>query len=74
VTIRTAAGSVEIEVLDDGQGFDVDEARGSAAERRRLGLLSMRERVRLLGGTFDVTSRDGGPTCVFAQLPARPGP
>jgi signal transduction histidine kinase len=73
VTARISTDSVEIEVLDDGQGFDVDEARRSASAHRRLGLLSMRERVRLLGGTFDVTSRDGGPTCVFAKLPARTG-
>jgi len=40
-----------------------------AARRGRFGLLGMSERVRLLGGRFDVQSRPGGPTEISVFLP-----
>jgi signal transduction histidine kinase len=40
-----------------------------AAQRGRLGLVGGSERVRLLGGTFDIRSRLGGPTTIALSLP-----
>ena len=39
------------------------------AQRGRLGLVGSSERVRLLGGRFDVRSQPGGPTTVSLSLP-----
>ena len=53
-------------VRDDGVGFDVDLAR----ERRPgIGLMSMRERVALLGGTFTLASRPRAGTTVEVLVP-----
>ena len=46
-----------LSVADDGVGFD-PAARAIAS--RRLGLVSMRERIEALGGTFEIISAAGG--------------
>lgn len=69
VVVAQSAGGVSIEVTDDGRGFDVERTLVRSARQGRLGLLGMAERIRLLGGTFDVRSKPGGPTVIYAQLP-----
>ena len=56
---------VLITITDHGAGFDFQ----AAAVAGRLGLNFMRERVRLLGGTFEVDSAPGRGTCIRARLP-----
>jgi signal transduction histidine kinase len=70
-TVRVGGGrsQLEIEVVDNGQGFSVDAALIEAAKAGRLGLVGMSERIRLLGGRLDVESRGGGPTRVKAVIP-----
>jgi signal transduction histidine kinase len=53
-------------VVDDGRGFSLAEA-----EKRRpgMGLFTMRERVSLAGGQFDVTSAPGAGTRIMATVP-----
>lgn len=55
-----------LEVADDGRGFDVGDA-----ERRRpgMGLFTMRERVALAGGRFDIQSKPGAGTRIRAAVP-----
>jgi signal transduction histidine kinase len=65
-----SSGGVSAVVTDDGRGFDPEAARSS----RSIGLVAMRERVRLLGGRFAVESRPGGPTAVRIDLPPWLGP
>ncbi|HTT94263.1 MAG TPA: GAF domain-containing sensor histidine kinase [Solirubrobacterales bacterium] len=60
-----ADGVASIEVRDDGAGFD-PEAPGAGR-----GLLGMRERVAMLGGTIEIDSRPGEGTRVAATLPLR---
>ena len=60
---------VELQVLDDGDGFEVTRTLQHAAQRGRLGLVGSSERIRLLGGTFDIRSKVGGPTTVAVTLP-----
>jgi signal transduction histidine kinase len=57
---------VVLEIIDDGRGFDVADA-----ERRRpgMGLFTMRERVALAGGTFEILSKLGEGTRITAVLP-----
>lgn len=66
VRVGTAAGTVEIEVTDDGSGFDPSRGPGR-------GLLGMRERVEMLGGSIDLISTPGEGTTVRASLPLRSG-
>jgi len=62
VRVAGAASGIEIEVSDDGQGFDPRRTRG-------LGILGMEERVKRLGGSLAVTSAPGQGTRVKAELP-----
>lgn len=59
---------VSVVITDDGRGFDL-----SAVTTRReggMGLLGMRERAELLGGTLRLKSGEGGGTRVEAMIPA----
>ena len=62
VTVRALGGRVEVEVADDGTGFD------PAATTTGFGLAGMRERVELSGGELDITPTASGTT-VRAVLP-----
>jgi two-component system NarL family sensor kinase len=73
VELVAAADRLELLIEDDGGGFDVPEALADSARRGRLGLVSMSERVRLLGGEFDLDSRPGGPTRIAISLRAHRG-
>jgi signal transduction histidine kinase len=53
---------VQVEISDDGVGFQPERTRG-------MGILGMEERVRQLGGTFDLQSSPGKGTMVHAVFP-----
>jgi signal transduction histidine kinase len=69
VEVAIGAEGVTARVCDDGCGFDVEAALLEAAQRGRIGLAGIHERVRLLGGECVVESRAGGPTAVSLRLP-----
>jgi signal transduction histidine kinase len=53
-------------VEDNGRGFDVEDIGHLSG---RFGMVSMRERVQALGGTFTVVSRLPGGTAIEVTLP-----
>jgi two-component system sensor histidine kinase UhpB len=59
---------VEVTVQDNGVGFDLEEATSS--RERGLGLFGMRERVELVGGTFNIDTRPGAGTTIRIGVPA----
>jgi signal transduction histidine kinase len=69
VRVRARRSAIEVQISDDGMGFEVERALAKAAQRGRLGLVGIAERVRLLGGTFQVESAPGGPTSLKFTLP-----
>jgi signal transduction histidine kinase len=68
VRVETRGSSLDIEVSDDGRGFDPEHAR-EFLRRGRMGIASMRERTEIGGGTLVVRSRPGAGTTVSASLP-----
>jgi signal transduction histidine kinase len=62
---------VVLTVIDDGCGIPVSSAT-SASSGSRLGLIGMRERVNLVGGSLDVHARLPNGTVVRATIPAEP--
>jgi signal transduction histidine kinase len=69
VRLRARRSAIEVQITDDGMGFEVERALAKAAQRGRLGLVGMGERVRMVGGTFELQSRPGGPTTLKMTLP-----
>jgi signal transduction histidine kinase len=65
VAVAVAGNEVHAEVRDDGSGFDVAETLASQAG---IGLTSIRERLELLGGTLDITSRPGAGTTIAIRV------
>src|SRR5439155_15853463 len=63
--IASAAGA-RLRLTDDGAGFDGESVRAG------LGLVSMRERVRLVGGDFVIDARPGAGTQIDVFLPFAP--
>lgn len=55
---------VRLTVEDDGRGFAIEDATAS-----RFGLVGMRERTRLLGGTFYIESSPGAGTRITTEVP-----
>jgi signal transduction histidine kinase len=69
VRLRARRSAIEVQVSDDGMGFEVERALAKAAQRGRLGLVGIAERVRMVGGTFHLESTPGGPTILKLTLP-----
>ena len=67
VMLRASTEEIELIVEDFGKGFDIEATKGQSG----LGLISMQERVRLVGGTFAVTSKAGDGTRVEVRIPLR---
>jgi signal transduction histidine kinase len=63
-------GRVTIEIEDDGNGFDVAAASKPDEKGRGWGLLGIRERIELLGGTVRIESSPGEGTLVALDVPA----
>jgi PAS domain S-box-containing protein len=61
-------GGLELRVSDDGKGFDLGEI-GDHVREGRFGLVGMRQRVEMLGGTWRVRSEPGRGTAVTVRLP-----
>jgi signal transduction histidine kinase len=68
ITVEGRPDRIEARVADNGQGFEVEPTLIRAAQKGRLGLLGIGERVRLLGGHFDIRSTPGGPTTLTVSL------
>jgi signal transduction histidine kinase len=64
--LGTTGGQLVLEVADDGGGFD---PQASGVRSRRLGLSSMEERARRLGGALSITSVAGEGTTVRLEAP-----
>ena len=69
VIIQEVNGLIHMEVKDNGQGFEVDGTTQAKTKNNRLGLLGMRERVEMIGGTFCVESAPGKGTTVRIEVP-----
>jgi len=65
VSLRAEAGLLTLSVEDDGRGFDDRKL----SESRGLGVIGMRERAELIGGTLEIRSRPGEGTRVHLKVP-----
>jgi two-component system, NarL family, sensor histidine kinase DevS len=63
LVVRERRGAIQIEVTDDGVGFE------PTLVREGFGLVGMRERAALLGGTLEIESTKGAGTRLRAEIP-----
>jgi two-component system, NarL family, sensor histidine kinase UhpB len=73
VSMTRDDGSVILSVEDDGRGFDTASLRKRRDGHSGLGVIGMRERSELLGGTFSITSMPDHGTRVQVQIPVSNG-
>jgi signal transduction histidine kinase len=70
VTLKRSGDHVDLAVIDDGRGFDVSAVQSNGGGG--LGLVTMEERVNLLGGDFSLLSEPGRGTTVRVHARANP--
>jgi PAS domain S-box-containing protein len=73
VLVEREAEQLRLTVEDDGQGFDVDLVEQAPEATQRLGLLGMKERVALLGGTVVLESAPGAGATILVRIPLAAG-
>ena len=68
VIIQKLPGGICMKIKDDGKSFQVDRVlHGKGC--KHLGLLGMRERLEMVGGSFAVESAPGQGSTIVAQIP-----
>lgn len=65
VTLRSSGHQLHLTVIDRGIGFDADKPSAQTG----LGLISMRERVRLVNGAISIDSKRMGGTTIHVRVP-----
>lgn len=73
VGLAEDAAGLTLTIRDDGTGMDPAPLAPDDGEQR-LGILGMRERAALIGGTFDLRSEPGRGTAVVVTVPLSGGP
>jgi two-component system, NarL family, sensor histidine kinase UhpB len=66
VALSGTADSLQLLITDDGKGFDLAATRGKGSG---LGLVSIDERVRLLGGSVHIETHPRGGTLMRVRIP-----
>ena len=69
VQLREHLGEIQLVISDLGKGFDLETVR-----EKGLGLISMRERVRLISGTLDIHSEPMSGTTIRLRVPISSDP
>lgn len=69
VSVGFTSDDVEIVIRDNGIGFNYAREIDNCPYNNKLGLLGMRERVDLLGGTIKIDSVEGSGTTIKIKVP-----
>ena len=64
--------NIIVKIKDNGVGFDLTDTINNAISVGSLGLLGMKQRVDMLGGTIDIQTRHGKGTTIILTLPVQP--
>ncbi len=69
IQLSADLAGVMVEIEDDGVGFEPDRIAAEPGSLRGIGLLGMRERLEIVGGTLRIDSEPGGGTHVVMTVP-----
>ncbi len=67
--LKAAEGGVCMKIHDDGKSFQSQDVLLARGRGRRLGLLGMRERLEMVGGSLAIESAPGEGTLILARIP-----
>jgi two-component system sensor histidine kinase DegS len=73
VILEFSDNRLQLRIIDTGQGFDSAKVHQEVSGKQSFGLLSMKERVELLNGDFELISSPGTGTTVMVTLPLEEG-
>lgn len=65
VTLNRENGSVILSIKDDGVGFDKE----NVTNKKTLGILGMKERTSMIGGSYEIISKPGKGTQIVVTIP-----
>ena len=68
IDIQQAGDTIRMQIIDNGQSFNVHQVL-TDRHSKRLGILGMRERLEMVGGSLAITSEAGQGTTLVAQIP-----
>jgi len=68
MSITEISGAIRMEISDNGKSFHVVKTL-AANTNKRLGLVGMKERVEMVGGSLAIDSKPGQGTTVRAEIP-----
>jgi signal transduction histidine kinase len=68
VSLKMQEGNVELEIADNGKGFDMEAIQDQGG----MGMVSIRERVQALHGEYSITSKPNEGTQVWVRVPLNP--
>jgi signal transduction histidine kinase len=71
VILKKVDGGLQIEIDDDGIGFERSRMEKLAGPDTGIGIMGMQERVYNLGGTFTIASGKSGGTRILVEIPLK---
>ena len=71
VSIYTSNGAIQVQIQDDGIGFDYTEVLETAAVKAKFGLFSINERLEHFGGCMEIDSAPGQGTIIKLLAPLK---
>lgn len=71
VTVQRMGSQLLLDIADDGSGFEVPADLEAFMQENHFGLAGMRERVQLLGGTYQIESVPNQGTTVRVSIPIK---
>jgi PAS domain S-box-containing protein len=69
IRLLGSSPNIILRIEDNGRGFDVKEQELNSAATKRMGILSMQERVNLLGGQMTIQSQPMKGTRILIKIP-----
>jgi len=71
ITLQTVGKNIQITVKDKGIGFDISTIDETTKKTGGFGLLSIKERIKHIGGLVEIKSGRGSGTCVTLVAPRK---
>lgn len=68
VKLEFSDGKVNLAVTDDGIGFEINQENSNEESRQHFGIMTIKERIALVDGSFNIESKPGQGTKVFVSI------